>query len=70
MIYWACHCIRLDIDPLTLPYPLADTTLWTRIGKSHDKFKKDSEINAKATKPKLLTANTNWHDWEPTFESY
>ena len=61
-IHWASHCLRQGIDPSTLPFPVANTATLIRQSKTHKKFCDDSEVNAKAMKPKTLSSTVRFED--------
>ena len=67
LVHWVRDCYRLEIDPSTLAFPVAEKIQLIRKYNTHKKWLKDSEAMAKSALPQLFTEKIKWTDWKPTF---
>ena len=70
MIQWVRDQIRLDRDPSTVPFPVADRIDLINRYNTHKQWVDDATGMAKTTMPKPFTDKMKWDDWKVTFINF
>ena len=69
-IQWTRDCIRQDLDPAAVAFPVGDVADLLYRKETHDNFVKQSSTLSESAKPRTFTKETRWEDFKPNFVAY
>ena len=69
-VQWTRTELRCGRDPANLLFPIGNMVQLHQDLKACINFEKQADLLAGQAKPKSLTIQTQWMDWEPTFTNY
>ena len=70
LIQWVRDEIRVGRDPSNMAFPLPLEALYIQRYKTHEKYIKDLSTLSDSTKPKDLSTQTMYNDWQPTLVNH
>ena len=67
---WTRDCIRQDLDPTSLLFPVGDVSNLLYRNETHDSFVRRSKTLSEAAKPATFTKDVRWEDFQPNLVAY